>query len=97
VPDCPTRRGVGRQGIRVNAVCPGTIEIPMVDRMVAAGELDRNASAANSAIPRLGRADEMLGRLERTVQGREAWREGRVGGTPSSSGVRHAARESCVP
>ena len=49
----------GAQGIRVNAVCPGTIETPMVDRMIAAGELDRNASAANSAIPRLGRAEEI--------------------------------------
>ena len=49
----------GSHGIRVNAVCPGTIETPMVDRMIAAGELDGNASAAASAIPRLGRADEI--------------------------------------
>jgi NAD(P)-dependent dehydrogenase (short-subunit alcohol dehydrogenase family) len=49
----------GGDGIRVNAVCPGTVETPMVERMIAAGELDRNASAANSAIPRLGRADEI--------------------------------------
>ena len=49
----------GGQGIRVNAVCPGTIETPMVDRMIAAGELDRTASAASSAIPRLGHAEEI--------------------------------------
>jgi len=49
----------GGQGVRVNAVCPGTIETPMVERMIAAGELDRTASATNSAIPRLGRADEI--------------------------------------
>src|SRR5213078_3451989 len=28
------------RGIRINAVCPGTIETPMVARMIADGELD---------------------------------------------------------
>lgn len=49
----------GAQGIRVNAVCPGTIDTPMVDRMFAAGDLDHGASVAASAIPRLGRPDEV--------------------------------------
>src|SRR5215213_4036165 len=49
----------GAQGIRVNAVCPGTITTPMVERMVAAGELDTGASAMAAAIPRLGRAEEV--------------------------------------
>jgi NAD(P)-dependent dehydrogenase (short-subunit alcohol dehydrogenase family) len=49
----------GAQGRRVNAVCPGTIVTPMVERMIAAGELDGDASAVASAIPRLGRADEI--------------------------------------
>lgn len=49
----------GGQGIRVNAVCPGTIETPMVERMIAAGELDEGTSAAAAAIPRLGRAEEV--------------------------------------
>ena len=49
----------GAQGIRVNAVCPGTVTTPMVERMVAAGELDADASAAAPAIPRLGRAEEV--------------------------------------
>ena len=50
---------VGGQGIRVNAVCPGTIATPMVDRMLAAGDLDHDASVAASAIPRLGRPEEI--------------------------------------
>ena len=40
-------------------MCSGTIETPMVDRIIAAGELDGNTSAAASAIPRSGRADEI--------------------------------------
>ena len=40
-------------------MCLGTIETPMVDRIIAAGELDGNASGAASAIPRPGRADEI--------------------------------------
>jgi NAD(P)-dependent dehydrogenase (short-subunit alcohol dehydrogenase family) len=49
----------GRQGIRVNAVCPGIIQTPMVDRMVAAGELDKDAMAQGAAIPRIGLASEV--------------------------------------
>ena len=47
------------RGIRINAVCPGTIETPMVADMVAKGELDRAEAAANQPIARLGRADEI--------------------------------------
>jgi NAD(P)-dependent dehydrogenase (short-subunit alcohol dehydrogenase family) len=47
------------RGIRINAVCPGTIETPMVAAMVAGGELDIPAAIANQPIGRLGRRDEI--------------------------------------
>jgi NAD(P)-dependent dehydrogenase (short-subunit alcohol dehydrogenase family) len=47
------------RGIRVNAICPGTIETPMVTDMIANGELDAPDSIANQPIGRLGRADEI--------------------------------------
>ena len=47
------------RGIRINAVCPGTIETPMVADMVAKGELDLDAAAAGAPIRRLGRGEEI--------------------------------------
>jgi NAD(P)-dependent dehydrogenase (short-subunit alcohol dehydrogenase family) len=47
------------RGIRVSAICPGTIETPMVADMIANGELDLDEAIANQPIARLGRADEM--------------------------------------
>src|SRR3954463_396721 len=66
----PTKHGVigqtksvalqyGRHGVRVNAVCPGTIETPMVARMAAGGELDRDAAATGVPLGRLGRPEEI--------------------------------------
>ncbi|MEU2542875.1 SDR family NAD(P)-dependent oxidoreductase [Streptomyces iakyrus] len=49
----------GRHGVRCNAVCPGTIETPMVARMAADGELDTEAAAAGVPLGRLGRPDEI--------------------------------------
>jgi NAD(P)-dependent dehydrogenase (short-subunit alcohol dehydrogenase family) len=49
------------RGIRVNAVCPGTIETPMVTDMIAKGELSVPDAVANQPIGRLGRADEIAG------------------------------------
>jgi NAD(P)-dependent dehydrogenase (short-subunit alcohol dehydrogenase family) len=45
------------RGIRINAVCPGTIETPMV----AKGELDITEAQANQPIGRLGRGEEIAG------------------------------------
>ena len=47
------------RGIRINAICPGTIETPMVTRMIDTGDLDRAQAEANQPINRLGTADEM--------------------------------------
>jgi NAD(P)-dependent dehydrogenase (short-subunit alcohol dehydrogenase family) len=47
------------RSIRVNAICPGTIETPMVTAMIDSGDLDRNEAAASQPIGRLGSAEEM--------------------------------------
>ena len=49
------------RGIRINAVCPGTIRTPMVDGMIARGELDEAQAEADEPIGRLGRGDEIAG------------------------------------
>lgn len=49
----------GSYGVRVNAVCPGTIETAMVERMAAGGELDVEAAAAAVPLGRLGRPEEI--------------------------------------
>ncbi|MGO4856353.1 glucose 1-dehydrogenase [Arthrobacter sp. 2MCAF14] len=46
-------------GVRVNAVCPGTIDTPMVARMTAGGELDPEHSVASIPLGRLGRPEEI--------------------------------------
>jgi len=47
------------RGIRINAVCPGTIETPMVRDMIDKGELEVPEAVKNQPIGRLGRADEI--------------------------------------
>jgi NAD(P)-dependent dehydrogenase (short-subunit alcohol dehydrogenase family) len=46
-------------GIRINAVCPGTIETPMVTEMFALGDLDKDASEQGAPIKRLGKPSEV--------------------------------------
>lgn len=47
------------RGVRINAVCPGTIDTPMVKRMVSGGELDLDATLGAIPMARLGRDDEI--------------------------------------
>jgi NAD(P)-dependent dehydrogenase (short-subunit alcohol dehydrogenase family) len=47
------------RGVRINAICPGTLETPMVTDMTAKGELSTPDAIANQPIGRLGRADEI--------------------------------------
>ncbi|MEU6726649.1 glucose 1-dehydrogenase [Nonomuraea wenchangensis] len=47
------------RGIRINAVCPGTVDTPMVGDMIAKGDLDRAEAEANQPINRLGTAEEI--------------------------------------
>jgi NAD(P)-dependent dehydrogenase (short-subunit alcohol dehydrogenase family) len=47
------------RGIRINAVCPGTIATPMVTDMIDKGELDPAEAIANQPINRLGEPDEI--------------------------------------
>ncbi|NJQ04162.1 SDR family NAD(P)-dependent oxidoreductase [Streptomyces lonarensis] len=49
----------GARGVRINVVCPGTISTPMVDAMVAHGELDLARAEAGQAIARLGSVEEV--------------------------------------
>lgn len=47
------------RGVRINAICPGTIATPMVTDMLAKGELELSAAIANQPIGRLGEAEEI--------------------------------------
>ena len=47
------------KGIRINAVCPGTIETPMVEHMIKTGDLPLEATTAWTPIKRFGKASEV--------------------------------------
>jgi NAD(P)-dependent dehydrogenase (short-subunit alcohol dehydrogenase family) len=47
------------RGIRINAICPGTIATPMVTDMIEKGELDTAEAIANQPINRLGEPEEI--------------------------------------
>jgi NAD(P)-dependent dehydrogenase (short-subunit alcohol dehydrogenase family) len=47
------------RGIRINAICPGTIDTPMVHSMIESGDLSREEAVNLMPIGRLGREDEI--------------------------------------
>jgi NAD(P)-dependent dehydrogenase (short-subunit alcohol dehydrogenase family) len=47
------------RGVRINAVCPGTIDTPMVADMLVKGELNMTEALRNQPIGRLGVAEEI--------------------------------------
>jgi NAD(P)-dependent dehydrogenase (short-subunit alcohol dehydrogenase family) len=47
------------RGVRINAICPGPVDTPMVTAMIANGELDEATAVANQPIGRLGQPDEI--------------------------------------
>jgi NAD(P)-dependent dehydrogenase (short-subunit alcohol dehydrogenase family) len=47
------------RGIRINAICPGTIATPMLTDMINKGELDTAEAIANQPINRLGEPEEI--------------------------------------
>jgi len=47
------------KGIRINAICPGTIDTPMVHSMIESGDLSEEECIKLMPIGRLGREDEM--------------------------------------
>jgi meso-butanediol dehydrogenase / (S,S)-butanediol dehydrogenase / diacetyl reductase len=51
-----------REGIRVNAVCPGPVDTPLLDGLIAAAddpEAERRATEESTLLGRLGRPDEI--------------------------------------
>jgi NAD(P)-dependent dehydrogenase (short-subunit alcohol dehydrogenase family) len=47
------------RGVQINAVCPGTIQTPMVAAMIAGGELEEEAAVAATPADRLGTGEDI--------------------------------------
>ncbi|WP_354699583.1 Levodione reductase [Paraconexibacter sp. AEG42_29] len=47
------------RGVQINAICPGTIETPMVARMIASGQLTEQDAIAGTPAGRLGRGADI--------------------------------------
>jgi NAD(P)-dependent dehydrogenase (short-subunit alcohol dehydrogenase family) len=62
---------LGPRGVRVNAVCPGYIETPMLAPTLALGEAVRNQLTASGVLGRIGQPDD-IGRVVRFLLSDEA-------------------------
>jgi meso-butanediol dehydrogenase/(S,S)-butanediol dehydrogenase/diacetyl reductase len=49
----------GRRGIRANCICPGVVETPLLQRLLDVAPKDRTAIAAETALGRILRPDEI--------------------------------------
>lgn len=49
----------GRYNIRVNCICPGAIDTPMVERLHASGGMNQQQTARLSVLGRVGNAEEI--------------------------------------
>ncbi len=48
-----------KSGIRINAVCPGVIKTPMIDRFLEKNHMSEEAMAAGEPVGRMGRPEEI--------------------------------------
>lgn len=47
------------KGLQINAICPGTIETPMVEKMIESGKFSEEAFINRAPIKRLGKPEEI--------------------------------------
>jgi 2-keto-3-deoxy-L-fuconate dehydrogenase len=65
-----------KDGIRVNCVCPGTVDSPWIDRVVAEHGESREALAARQPLGRLGTPDEIADAVAYLASDRAAFTTG---------------------
>jgi NAD(P)-dependent dehydrogenase (short-subunit alcohol dehydrogenase family) len=64
------------EGIRVNAVCPGTVDTPWVERLLEQAGETREGLAARQPMGRVGTADEVAGAVAWLLSGEAAFATG---------------------
>lgn len=64
------------EGIRVNAVCPGTVDTPWIGRLLEQAGETREGLAARQPMGRIGSADEVAGAVAWLLSGEAAFATG---------------------